>query len=67
MARKDKPISSFFKEESKTSPEMMVREAYLQTSVELLDGMGIESWTVDRLQGAVMMLEKFVEIRDGNY
>ena len=67
MARKAKAVSGFFKEESKNSPEMMMREAYLQTSVELLDGMGIETWTVERLHGAVMMMEKFVEIRESNY
>lgn len=67
MGKKQKAVSYYFNKESKKNPEVMMSEAFHQTSLEILDGMGLETWTVERLHGAVTMLEKFVEIRDGNY
>lgn len=67
MAKTKKAISRYFNKESKKDPEVMIRESFHQTCVEIFDAMGLETWTIERVQGALAMLEKFVEIRDSDY
>lgn len=58
-------ISSYWKDESSESPELVMREAFLQTVKETFDNFGIEDYSLDQVRGATLMLEKFLQLRDG--
>lgn len=69
MARKnDNAVSDFFKEKrdkgQSLEAELIIREAFLRMAKEEFDGAGIETWTVDHVRGALMLLEKFTEIKE---
>lgn len=57
-------ISGYWKDDAYQSPEMMMREAFLRTAQETLDSFGVESYGIDQVRGALLMLEKFINIRD---
>lgn len=61
MAKKTKWIG-YEGKDSKNSPELMMREAFLRTVRESLDNFGIESFSIESIRGATVMLEKFLEI-----
>ena len=61
-------VSSHFDHEiAEKHPELLIREAYLRTVKEILDGMGLERYTLDQIRGATEMLEKFLEINEEMY
>ena len=67
MAKTNNTISSFWeKGKSQTSPELVLREAYLRSARETLDNFGIDRYSVERLQGINSMLEAYLEIEEEN-
>lgn len=62
--RKQQFISSFFNEDKTKSPEMMIRESFLQMSKEVLDNFGVETYSIEQIRGGLCMLEKFNEINN---
>lgn len=65
MAIKNKNvISSFWANNPKASPELMIREAFLRTAKESLDSFGVEDYSIENIRGGLIMLEKFKQIRE---
>lgn len=61
-----KAVSSYFNEHEPKTAELLVREAFLQTATDLLDGTGVDDYSITRIKGALMLLEKFAELEENN-
>ncbi len=48
----------------KSTPEQIVREAFVKTVIEILDAWGIENDSIERIQGAVEFIKQFVELEE---
>lgn len=66
MAKQNNNISGYFSGEKTPGPELIVREAFLRTAKEALDGCGIEDWSLEQIRGATMMMEKAKQVMDEN-
>lgn len=66
MAKVKNTISSFWNKDSVKSPELMIRESYLRAVKDILDSFGVESYSVERIQGMTQMLEQFTFIQKEN-
>lgn len=66
MAKVKNNISGFWSKDAHKSPELMMRESYLRAVKDVLDSFGVESYSVERIQGMTQMLEQFTIIQKEN-
>lgn len=56
-------ISSNFNPSKMHTDDTVMVEAFLRTSREVLDG-ALETYSMDQVRGGLMMLEKYMEIKE---
>lgn len=62
MAKKLKGISHYFdgkKPEEVRGSELVLREAFLRSSRDVLDNFGVDKYSVERIWGMVELLEQY--------